>query len=288
MPELPEIEVLRRSLEPHVLGDRIERVEVRDGRLREPVDARQLKKRVAGHGIERLDRRGKYLLLDLDDGWTLAIHLGMSGRFTLVPDDEPPEAHEHMVFHLASGRKLRLRDPRRFGLVFAYETAKREADPHFAHLGVEPLASGFSGATLRAAACGRRGPVKAFLMDGTVVVGAGNIYAAESLFRARIHPLRSVARISAERWDRLADSWSRCFARRSSRVDDAQRLRRRRGAEQVLPGLAFGLRPRGRSVRTLRPNDPESGPRQPEHVLLPGLPAIDSPSMLSTCPGCRR
>ena len=206
MPELPEIEVLRRSLEPHVVGDRIERVEVRDRRLREPVDARELVKRVSGRRIERLDRRGKYLLLDLEGGWSLAVHLGMSGRFTLVPEDEAMEPHEHVAFFLASGRKLRLRDPRRFGLVFTYKTAEREDDPHFSHLGVEPLEPGFSGATLRAAAEGRRGPVKAFVMDGTVMVGAGNIYAAEALFRAGVHPLRSVARISAKSWDRIAGS----------------------------------------------------------------------------------
>jgi len=205
MPELPEIEVLRRSLEPYVLGDRIERVEVRDARLREPIQTRELARRVSGRRIDRLERRGKYLLLELEGGWSLGIHLGMSGRFTLVPEDEPMEPHEHVAFFLASGRKLRLRDPRRFGLVFTYKTAERDDDPHFAHLGVEPLEPEFSGATLRAAAVGRRGPVKGFLMDGTVVVGAGNIYAAEALFRAGIHPLRSVARISAKRWDRLAE-----------------------------------------------------------------------------------
>lgn len=204
MPELPEIEVLRRSLEPFVIGDRIERVEVRDPRLREPINARELVRRVSGRRIDRLDRRGKYLLLDLEGGWTLGIHLGMSGRFTLVPKDEPMEPHEHVAFFLASGRKLRLRDPRRFGLVFTYKTAERDDDPHFSHLGVEPLEPGFSGRTLQAAAAGRRGPVKAFLMDGTVVVGAGNIYAAETLYRAGVHPLRSVARISAKSWDRIA------------------------------------------------------------------------------------
>src|SRR5262245_6913075 len=118
MPELPEIEVLRRSLEPHVLGDRIERVEVRDARLREPIQTRELARRVTGRRIDRLDRRGKYLLMDLEGGWSLGVHLGMSGRFTLVPEDEPLEPHEHVAFFLASGRKLRLRDPRRFGLVF--------------------------------------------------------------------------------------------------------------------------------------------------------------------------
>ncbi|HXU45567.1 MAG TPA: bifunctional DNA-formamidopyrimidine glycosylase/DNA-(apurinic or apyrimidinic site) lyase [Thermoanaerobaculia bacterium] len=206
MPELPEIEVLRRSLEPHLVGDRIERSEVRDHRLREPIRTRELARRTAGRRIESLGRRGKYLLVHLEGGRTLVVHLGMSGRLTLVPAETPLEPHEHAAFFLASGRRLRFRDPRRFGLLFALPTEDLLDDPHFAHLGVEPLEPGFSGALLQAAARGRRGPVKAFLMDATVVVGAGNIYAAEALFRAGIHPLRSVARIAAPRWNRLAES----------------------------------------------------------------------------------
>ncbi len=257
MPELPEIEVLRRSLEPYVLGDRIERVEVRDVRLREPIQARDLARRVSGRRIDRLDRRGKYLLLDLEGGWSLAVHLGMSGRFTLVPEDEPMEPHEHVAFFLASGRKLRLRDPRRFGLVFTYKTAERDDDPHFAHLGVEPLEPGFSGRTLKAAAEGRRGPVKGFLMDGTVVVGAGNIYAAEALFRAGIHPLRSVARISAKRWDRLAELLvevlSQAVAEGGTTLNDFADGEGRSGYFQVsLSVYAREGEPCGRCGRTIR------------------------------------
>ncbi len=205
MPELPEIEVLRRSLEPHLLGDRIERTEVHDRRLREPVRP-DLGRKVAGREVRALGRRSKYLLLELDGGTTLVVHLGMSGRFTLAPGDAEREPHEHVTFLLRSGRRLRFRDPRRFGLVFALPSARLAADPHFANLGVEPLTSDFSGETLRRAAAGRRGPVKSFLMDAGVVVGVGNIYASESLFRAGIHPLRSVARLSAARWDRLAEA----------------------------------------------------------------------------------
>jgi formamidopyrimidine-DNA glycosylase len=203
MPELPEIEVLRRSLEPHLPGDRIVRVEVRNRELRERVAVQALA-RLAGRAIRRLRRRSKYLLIDLEGDRTLAIHLGMSGRLTLTGAARRPEPHEHVVLHLESGRKLRLRDPRRFGLVLALPTAGIDRDPHFAHLGVEPLEPGFDGATLARAAAGRRGPVKSFLMDAGVVVGVGNIYASETLFRAGVHPLRSVARISAARWDRLA------------------------------------------------------------------------------------
>jgi len=205
MPELPEIEVLRRSLEPLLPGDVIEGVRVRNASLRERVRTRDLA-RIAGGRIESLRRRSKYLLIDLSGGSTVAIHLGMSGRLTLVPGATPPEAHEHVSFQLRSGRRLRLRDPRRFGLVLALPTAGLAMDPHFVHLGAEPLDRGFSGDLLRRAAAGRRAPVKAFLMDARIVVGLGNIYASETLFAARVHPARSVGRIAAPTWDRLARS----------------------------------------------------------------------------------
>jgi formamidopyrimidine-DNA glycosylase len=205
MPELPEIEVLRRSLEPLLPGDVIESVKVRNAALRERVRTRELV-RLAGGRIEKLRRRSKYLLIDLSGGSTIAIHLGMSGRLTLAPAAAPPEPHEHVSFQLRSGRRLRLRDPRRFGLVLALPTADLAGDPHFAHLGVEPLGRGFSGDSLRRAAAGRRGPVKAFLMDARVVVGVGNIYASETLFAVRVHPARSVGRIAPASWERLARS----------------------------------------------------------------------------------
>jgi formamidopyrimidine-DNA glycosylase len=205
MPELPEIEVLRRSLEPLLPGDVIEGVSVHNAALRERVQPRVLARRARGR-IEGLRRRSKYLLIDLQGGSTLAIHLGMSGRLTLVAAAAPPEPHEHVSFRLRSGRRLRLRDPRRFGLVLALPTAGLPADPHFAHLGVEPLDGAFSGELLRGRAAGRRGPVKSFLMDARIVVGIGNIYATEALFGAGIHPARSVGRIAAASWDRLAQS----------------------------------------------------------------------------------
>jgi formamidopyrimidine-DNA glycosylase len=209
MPELPEVEVLRRSLEPHLVGDVVDRVEAGPVPLREPIDRRRLARHAAGRRVERLRRRAKYLLIDLEGGRTVAIHLGMSGRLTLAAGDEPPEPHEHLALRLASGRKLRLRDPRRFGLAFSLPTAQLGADRHFVHLGVEPVGPGseeFGGALLRAAAAGRRGPVKSFLMDARVVVGVGNIYASEALHGAGVHPLRSVGRIAAARWDRLAET----------------------------------------------------------------------------------
>jgi formamidopyrimidine-DNA glycosylase len=204
VPELPEVEVLRRSLAPHLTGDTVERIEVWNRALREPVEPVRLRRAAVGRRVIALRRRAKFLLIDLEGGSTVIVHLGMSGRLTLAAGDEPREPHEHLAFHLRSGRRLRLRDPRRFGVVLSRPTASLARDPHFAHLGAEPLEAGFSGAVLAAAAQGRRGPVKAFLMDGRVVVGIGNIYASEALYRAGVDPRRSVARIAAQRWDSLA------------------------------------------------------------------------------------
>lgn len=206
MPELPEVEVLRRSLEPRLVGERIVKARVWNRALREPVNARWLGRRLAGRRVESLRRRAKYLLIDVEGGSTLIVHLGMSGRFTLVPSSEPKLQHEHVAFYLESGDRLRFRDPRRFGLVQVAPTAGLEADRHFRHLGVEPLGEEFTGARLATAARGRRAPVKSFLLDGRIVVGVGNIYASEALHRAAIHPRRAAGRISGARWEGLADA----------------------------------------------------------------------------------
>lgn len=203
MPELPEIEVLKRSLEPRLVGRRVLEVRIHSPALREPLDRRGLRS-LAGRRIERLGRRSKYLLVEVERGATLVIHLGMSGRLTLAPAAAEREAHEHLSFGLDGDERLRLRDPRRFGVAFVAPTAGLERDRHFLHLGAEPLAPALTGAQLGGLAKGRRGPVKSFLMDGRLLVGVGNIYATEALHRAGIHPARSVARIGAERWERLA------------------------------------------------------------------------------------
>lgn len=203
MPELPEVEVLRRSLDPHVVGAEIESVRVWNTKLREPVDRRRLSA-CRGREILATRRRAKYLLLDLEGGRTLAIHLGMSGRLTLVPSHIPTQTHEHVSIFLDSEIRLRFRDARRFGLVFVQTTSDLAADRHFAHLGLEPLDARLDGDLLQGLAKGRKAPVKSFLMDGRHIVGVGNIYAAEALHRAAIHPARSVARISPQRWRRLA------------------------------------------------------------------------------------
>lgn len=194
------------SLSRHLPGRRIERVEVHSPALREPVDARRLRRMLGGKAIRGLRRRAKYLLIDVDEDATLVVHLGMSGRLTVEMADTPVAKHEHVAFHLDSDRRLRFVDPRRFGLAFALPSADLASDRHFAHLGVEPLDDSLDGPYLAHRATGRRGPVKTFLMDQTVVVGVGNIYAAEALWRARVHPTRGVSRVGADTWQRLADS----------------------------------------------------------------------------------
>ncbi len=191
------------SLEGRLVGRTIESVEVRARALREPIDRKRFV-RLAGRRIAGLARRAKYLLVELDGGETLVIHLGMSGRLTLAPSGTPGEAHEHLAFFLDRGEKLRFRDPRRFGLATVVRSSDLAGCVQLRHLGIEPLAGGLDGAELSKLARGRRGPVKSFLMDGRLVVGVGNIYATEALHRAAIHPARSVARISRQRWDRLA------------------------------------------------------------------------------------
>lgn len=201
MPELPEVETSRLGLLPHLLGQSIERVLVRNASLRWPVAPEVMQLRKAK--VQSLGRRGKYLLFDFAEGQML-VHLGMSGSLRLVNASQPPGKHDHVDWLLADGRCLRLTDPRRFGAVLW--NRQGEAHPLLAHLGVEPLAPGFAGDYLADRAQGRKQSVKTFIMDAKVVVGVGNIYAQESLFLAGIHPTRSVNRISRASWQRLASA----------------------------------------------------------------------------------
>jgi len=202
MPELPEVETTRRGIAPYLVGARIAGVVVRDPRLRYPVPA-DLPQVVAGRAVVDLRRRGKYLLLGLDDG-TLLLHLGMSGSLRVLPADVAPGPHDHVDLILDNGRCLRLRDPRRFGALL-WITGPAEDHPLIRHLGPEPLEDGFDGSYLYSRSRSRRVAVKNFIMDARIVVGVGNIYANESLFLARIHPSRACGRISLERYRRLAD-----------------------------------------------------------------------------------
>jgi formamidopyrimidine-DNA glycosylase len=201
MPELPEVETTRRALAPLVTGQRIAALRVRDRRLRWPIEP-GLARKVAGHRIAELDRRGKYLVLALDKAYLL-IHLGMSGSLRYLSQSEAVNKHDHYDIELVGGALLRYNDPRRFGSL--HYTADPAGHPLLRDLGPEPLAASFDGDHLWRLSRGRRTAVKSFIMNGEVVVGVGNIYANEALFRAGIHPKRSAGRVSRERFGRLAE-----------------------------------------------------------------------------------
>jgi len=199
MPELPEVEVTRRGLAPQLAGRVISAVEVREPRLRWPVPSAVRK--LAGRTVRAVRRRGKYLLVDCGDGH-LILHLGMSGSLRMIAPGTPAQKHDH--FDLVLGdRVLRLRDPRRFGAVL---WAGRDVASHplLAHLGVEPLSRALTGERLHRLSRGLRIPVKQFLMDAKRVVGVGNIYASESLFRAGINPRKRAGKLSLKEAEKLS------------------------------------------------------------------------------------
>ena len=203
MPELPEVETTRRGLVPQVVGRRIRDVVVRNPNLRWPVP-KDLRRRLRGEEVLAIRRRGKYLLFDCRKGHLL-VHLGMSGRISVVPEESPAQAHDHVDLRLEDRRAVRLTDPRRFGAMLWLDSP---AENHalLRDLGLEPLEAEFTGAALLQRAGGRRVAVKQFLMNSNVVTGIGNIYASEALYEARVHPERSVARISGRRWEVIAAS----------------------------------------------------------------------------------
>lgn len=202
MPELPEVETTRAGLAPHLTGRRITAATLRRPDLRWPI-AREWVDVLPGQHVTDVRRRAKYLLLDTAAGSAL-LHLGMSGALRVLPGDTPAGVHDHWDLGLDDGRVLRFTDPRRFGC--ALWQAPGTTHPLLAGLGPEPLSEAFDGDVLFARSRGRRAPVKTFLMDQAVVVGVGNIYAAEALFAAGIHPLREAGRVSRERYRRLADA----------------------------------------------------------------------------------
>lgn len=204
MPELPEVEVTRRALEPQLVGRALEAVVVRQPRLRQPVPE-GLDVLLRGAVLEEIERRGKYLLWRFANG-TLISHLGMTGVWRIHPRPAPaPRAHDHLdlVFR---GALARLTDPRRFGAVLWHPAAAGDvlAHPALASLGVEPFDARFDGAWLHRHTRGRRVAIKPLLLGGQVVVGVGNIYCSESLFRAGIDPRSPAGRLSAPRYARLA------------------------------------------------------------------------------------
>lgn len=213
MPELPEVESVRRSLAPHLVGRRLEQFTLHAPKLRWPLDAKALQSHVRGRTVAGLRRRAKYLLIDLVAAPAapvtdvLAVHLGMTGWFGLVAGDVPRRRHDHVEFSLDDGRSLRLYDPRRFGALFCFAAAEERVHVRLAHLGPEPLDdAAFNGPVLHATSRNVQRNIKALLMDATCVVGVGNIYASEALYRAGVDPRLRAHALSRPRAVRLAEA----------------------------------------------------------------------------------
>jgi len=206
MPELPEVETVRRGLSPAMEGAVITKATVNRPDLRWPFPDR-MAERLSGRRVNALRRRSKYILADLDSGETLLIHLGMSGRMTVsgdplgqfVHDHPQAQKHDHVVFDMDNGARVTFNDPRRFGAMDLLETATAEQHKLLAVLGPEPLGNGFHDDHLIAAFKGRNTPVKSALLDQGIIAGLGNIYVCEALFRAGISPKRKAGQIAAPR-----------------------------------------------------------------------------------------
>ncbi|HET7611442.1 MAG TPA: bifunctional DNA-formamidopyrimidine glycosylase/DNA-(apurinic or apyrimidinic site) lyase [Rhodanobacteraceae bacterium] len=200
MPELPEVETTRRGIEPFVTGRVVERVLLRRSDLRWPIP-RALTSKLPGQRIDAVERRAKYLLLHTAAGSAL-LHLGMSGALRITDPALPPRTHDHYDIVLDSGKALRFNDPRRFGCLLWQQPG--EVHPLLQGLGPEPLGEAFDGDRLWSLSRGRTAAVKTFLMDQSIVVGVGNIYASEALFAAGVHPKRAAGAVSRARYARIA------------------------------------------------------------------------------------
>lgn len=206
MPELPEVETTRRGLAPHLQGRLIQAVTLRRPDLRWPIPP-EIARDLPGQRITGVRRRAKYLLMDVESGDSALLHLGMSGSLRVLPADTAVRSHDHVDITLApkgrgAAQVLRFNDPRRFGSLLWQPAG--QTHELLQGLGPEPLSEDFDGDYLFELSRGRKAPVKTFLMDQAVVVGVGNIYVAESLFRAGISPLRAAGRVSRERYLALA------------------------------------------------------------------------------------
>ena len=235
MPELPEVETIRRQLAPALEGRRIESVEVRDPRWSEPAPPEAVEDAVRGRLIEHVVRRGKYLILSLEDDVHLVMHLRMTGNL-LLADAADDRQHLRVVMTLDDGRRLLFVDQRRFGTGDVLLGSDALGEYFDSRLGVEPLSADFTAEALRALARGRKQPVKAFLLNQERVAGVGNIYADEALFRARIHPLRPVGKLKRDQIEALrgavVDALELGIDSKGASIDDYRHVDGERGSFQ--------------------------------------------------------
>lgn len=207
MPELPEVETVMRGLLPVLKGQQIEGVQLRRKDLRIPFP-KGLKQSLEGQKILHLSRRAKYILIQLQDNNILVIHLGMSGRVSIIPPEQDYDfqKHDHFIMNLTNGARIIYNDPRRFGMIFLVGQDELETHKAFAHLGPEPLGNGFSGPVLAARLKNKKVSIKQALLDQRVVVGVGNIYASEALYQAGINPTKRAELIKADKAELLVHS----------------------------------------------------------------------------------
>ena len=201
MPELPEVEVIRRGLAPLLVGRRFLAVKVGDKRLRQQSSPQELRRELLGRRLESLRRRGKFLVFHLEGGATLLIHLGMTGRLLTGPPPSPPLPHVHLTFQMEGGVDLFFQDIRRFGQVLVFPPGVDPAP--LAQVGAEPFSRKVTPAWLAEQARGRSRPIKNFLLDARIMAGIGNIYACEILWAAGLHPATPAGRLTLSDWDRV-------------------------------------------------------------------------------------
>ncbi|RYL93811.1 DNA-formamidopyrimidine glycosylase [Sporolactobacillus sp. THM7-4] len=251
MPELPEVETVKRTLNELVIGKTVEHVEVRWPRIiKRPGDWNRFCELLAGETIHKVDRRGKFLLFDFDSK-VMVSHLRMEGRYRLDPEDAPVDQYTHVIFHFTDGTALRYRDVRKFGTMHLFEKGEEWGLPPLIKLGPEPLSPSFSIEGLLADCRKTKRAIKVLLLDQSAVVGLGNIYVDEALFRARIHPLTPACALSRQ---------------------DAARLH-----QAIIDTLSEAVRLGGSSIRTFVNSQGHMGFFQQELRVYgrPGLPCVN-------------
>jgi len=206
MPELPEVEVIRRGLQHHLAGRKVIKISTGNKKLRLPMPRKDLAKHIAGTRIKSVDRRAKFLIIEMDNGAQLVIHLGMTGRLGIFPHDIPKAKHDHCRIQLDNGKQLIFNDIRRFGSIQVMPPGSGFGNSMLINLGPEPLGREFTPQYLQKMALGKNRPLKNFLMDNRIVVGIGNIYACEILFQAGLKPERKICRLTKKQWAEVVKS----------------------------------------------------------------------------------